>query len=299
MELSELLQQFAYARGSFPKAAVAEAIERREEITPHLLRILERIVEGPNREIPADAFDHIFAMYLLAKFRERRAYPLLLKMLAEFDDRLGDLIGDVLTQDLGSILASVCDDGIAPLQALIENAETDEWVRAAALQALLTLVAAGRRSRDEMIGYFAALFQRLEREPTYIWSALANACTDIYPAELMPEIRRAFDERLIDSMSIGPDDVTDALARGKEEVLRELQTRCTLIDDVEREMSWMAAFQPEAPVEVAPPDFALDEDEWIDTYRRPGPKIGRNDPCPCGSGKKFKKCCGNEAVATA
>jgi len=22
-----------------------------------------------------------------------------------------------------------------------------------------------------------------------------------------------------------------------------------------------------------------------------GPKVGRNDPCPCGSGKKFKKCC--------
>lgn len=27
------------------------------------------------------------------------------------------------------------------------------------------------------------------------------------------------------------------------------------------------------------------------TYKRPEPKIGRNDPCPCGSGKKFKKCC--------
>jgi len=26
--------------------------------------------------------------------------------------------------------------------------------------------------------------------------------------------------------------------------------------------------------------------------RREGPKIGRNDPCPCGSGKKYKKCCG-------
>lgn len=24
-----------------------------------------------------------------------------------------------------------------------------------------------------------------------------------------------------------------------------------------------------------------------------GQKVGRNDPCPCGSGKKFKKCCGN------
>ena len=25
-----------------------------------------------------------------------------------------------------------------------------------------------------------------------------------------------------------------------------------------------------------------------------GPKIGRNDPCPCGSGKKYKKCCGRD-----
>ena len=28
---------------------------------------------------------------------------------------------------------------------------------------------------------------------------------------------------------------------------------------------------------------------------RKGKKIGRNDPCPCGSGKKYKKCCGRDA----
>lgn len=28
-----------------------------------------------------------------------------------------------------------------------------------------------------------------------------------------------------------------------------------------------------------------------ETYRRQGPKVGRNDPCPCGSAKKYKKCC--------
>ncbi len=28
--------------------------------------------------------------------------------------------------------------------------------------------------------------------------------------------------------------------------------------------------------------------------RRESPKVGRNDPCPCGSGKKYKKCCGQE-----
>jgi hypothetical protein len=32
--------------------------------------------------------------------------------------------------------------------------------------------------------------------------------------------------------------------------------------------------------------------EKVETYRREEPKVGRNDPCPCGSGKKYKKCHG-------
>ena len=45
--------------------------------------------------------------------------------------------------------------------------------------------------------------------------------------------------------------------------------------------------------------FALPDDDMIDDFVlehiepiRTGPKIGRNQPCPCGSGKKYKKCCG-------
>lgn len=33
-------------------------------------------------------------------------------------------------------------------------------------------------------------------------------------------------------------------------------------------------------------------DRQVKTIRRQGPNVGRNDPCPCGSGKKYKKCCG-------
>lgn len=29
----------------------------------------------------------------------------------------------------------------------------------------------------------------------------------------------------------------------------------------------------------------------LEPQRRPEPRVGRNDPCPCGSGKKYKKCC--------
>jgi hypothetical protein len=33
-------------------------------------------------------------------------------------------------------------------------------------------------------------------------------------------------------------------------------------------------------------------DDVIKTVKREEPKVGRNDPCPCGSGKKYKKCHG-------
>jgi SEC-C motif-containing protein len=50
--------------------------------------------------------------------------------------------------------------------------------------------------------------------------------------------------------------------------------------------------------------FTRENDLWVyagqapvhgTTVRRESPKIGRNDPCPCGSGKKYKKCCGAAA----
>ena len=35
--------------------------------------------------------------------------------------------------------------------------------------------------------------------------------------------------------------------------------------------------------------------EYSQTVVNEGPKVGRNDPCPCGSGKKYKNCCGKNA----
>jgi SEC-C motif-containing protein len=50
--------------------------------------------------------------------------------------------------------------------------------------------------------------------------------------------------------------------------------------------------------------FEKEKGEWrfldakgihVGTFRRTEPKVGRNDVCPCGSGKKFKKCCASAA----
>jgi preprotein translocase subunit SecA len=53
------------------------------------------------------------------------------------------------------------------------------------------------------------------------------------------------------------------------------------------------AFAPRR-AQQAPPRVGGD-DAKIKTMRREEPKVGRNDPCPCGSGKKFKKCHGAAA----
>jgi preprotein translocase subunit SecA len=50
---------------------------------------------------------------------------------------------------------------------------------------------------------------------------------------------------------------------------------------------------PTAFARTAEPREAQGGTDEILTVRREGPKIGRNDPCPCGSGKKYKKCHGS------
>ena len=53
--------------------------------------------------------------------------------------------------------------------------------------------------------------------------------------------------------------------------------------------------QRELPQGVSGPPEAMGrapQEEKPETYKRTEEKVGRNDPCPCGSGKKYKKCCG-------
>jgi preprotein translocase subunit SecA len=43
----------------------------------------------------------------------------------------------------------------------------------------------------------------------------------------------------------------------------------------------------------AQPREASGGTDEVQTFKRESPKVGRNDPCPCGSGKKYKKCHGS------
>ena len=280
MNTWEILRELEVSSGIFPRKALEEAIAHRERITPGLLGILEKaerdVQELVHRE---DYMAHIYAMYLLAQFREKRAYPLIVDFFSIPGEITLDLTGDVVTEDLGRILASVSWGDTSLMESLAENEKANEYVRNAALGGMLALVACGERSREEIMAYFQSLFRgKLTRECPHVWNGLVSCSTRLYPEEVHEDIKQAFEDDLVDEMFIDLRWVEETLALGKERVLEKLRGdgRHRFIENAVSEMEQWACFD-------APKQPRLAEKKG---------KVGRNDPCPCGSGKKYKRCCG-------
>jgi hypothetical protein len=292
METDTILEQLECNRGFFPEDAVREAIARRDEIVPHLLDILERAVSEPDK-VPEDHVGHIFAMFLLAQFREPRAFPLLVRLGRLPGETPHELAGDTITEDFSAILASVCDADLDPIKALVEDPAVNEYVRAAGLRALTTVFFDGRLTRDELVAYHSYLLERgLEKEPAFVWSKLASCAAKIHPRENMEGLRRAYDQDLVELLYIGWDDIEQAASRSVDDVLAETRKRDgQLINDVVASMKWWACFQPQPPRAARGVKAKRDWKRPVVPANRARPKIGPNDPCPCGSGKKYKKCC--------
>jgi len=89
----------------------------------------------------------------------------------------------------------------------------------------------------------------------------------------------------------GFDMFSDLVHRIKEEALKRL---FHVKVQREEEGTRVAAAAPAAPrkVNLSRGDISR---AGVTTQRHAKKKVGRNDPCPCGSGKKYKKCCGQGA----
>jgi hypothetical protein len=298
VDIQQLLDCLDQHRGSFPEDLVAQVIVRREEAIPQFLEILENVDRNPESWLADEGrMVHIYAMYLLALFRETPAYPLLVRIFSRPGEFPFDLAGDVVTEDLGRILASVSGGDVTGLTALIENEQTNEYVRALALEGMVSLVTTGQRTRDEVMTYFVQLFQKLERKPGAQWDGLAHVCADLWPQEALDELGRAYEDGLVDTGSIDWQDIEHALALGQQGAMKWARCRDPLITDVAKNMGWMQCFQKAERHYEGEGDAEEDLESLASGYttapiHRIAPKIGRNEPCPCGSGKKFKKCCG-------
>lgn len=255
MGLTEIIAELENYTEKLPRQALEKAVEERKAITPVLLEKLatwnnnlEELAERPDYFLP------IYALFLLAQFRETKAYPLIIEFFSTPGETAQDVTGDVVTEYLPRMLASVCDGDIEPIKQLIENPKIDEFVRGSALNTLLVLVAQKIVSRESIIEYFAELFTtRLkqersyddDREPPHIWSTLVHGSAVLHPLELKEHIDRAFKSDLIDLFYIDQEDIEYYLNLGQDEALEELRQNnyYSLIEDTISEMEWWYCFQ--------------------------------------------------------
>ena len=244
--VTKILLEVEYNNGKCPREVLRRAIAQREEIIPELLEILEFTCENAETLAKEDNyFAHIYALYLLAQFRERRAYPLLNNLLNKPAELVDSLLGDMVTEGLPSILASIYDGDVNLLHKIIGNEEIDGYIRGSALHALVALVAQRRIVREEVVEYFRELFNGgLEREYSHVWNALVGCSNYLYPEEIIRDIEQAYDEELVDLGYIEYEEIKNQLARSKDIALAELykNRNYQLIDDTIQELEYWACF---------------------------------------------------------
>jgi SEC-C motif domain protein len=124
------------------------------------------------------------------------------------------------------------------------------------------------------------------------YTAFALGNTDYLVDTLTPDIRDTFDQIEAESTAAGAD-------------WQSLEVRTVTgggVDDETGSIEFVATFRLHGQNRIHHElsQFRREEGRWMcaggQTNPKPPPvqvaKVGRNDPCPCGSGKKFKKCCG-------
>lgn len=275
------------------------AVANRQAVTPGLIEVIWETQRHPERALAQglDQIPHIHAMYLLAQFGESRALSAIVALCSLPSETIDALLGDFITEDLPSVLASVYGGDLQVICGLIENTANCLWVRTAALDSLIVMVGAGLEPRERVITYLATLCDKLVDKPVdediVFWSVWVLSCCYLAADTLWPRIQALAARDLYDPMLIDVEDAHKKVMREWPVALAELQASSTyaLVRDAEWQASWLDGVLAES-ISLTPEERAI---LGIPLVLDPDQKVGRNDPCPCGSGIKFKYCCGRRA----
>jgi preprotein translocase subunit SecA len=149
----------------------------------------------------------------------------------------------------------------------------------------------GYAQRDPLVEYkresfdmFEAMMQKFQEDTVRFLFRMQILGPDGQPVNAAPEPRRPVPPAPPVASAAKP----PTLEAAPREIAIPTRQASTTIDALEKE------FQRKKQRELDAAQFAGAGDAKQPTQRRTGEKVGRNDPCPCGSGKKYKKCHGAE-----
>jgi len=245
--ISEILAEFRFFDGNYKKEHVDAAIGQKDEITPHLIKILESVLSNPEEYTQDEhLYDHIYAFMLLGHFKSKDAHKVIADIFSLKDGIPDTLYGDLITEDLPIILLNTCGGSLDRIKSMVLDKEIDEYCRNAACRAFAYAVAADYVSREEVVEFFGGLFTGDEAdEISDFWSMLAIILADLYPVEIIDVIREAYEDGLIMPGFIAYEDLERSLEIGEEECLNNLRKDFEYqnIDDLHKSMSWWSCFK--------------------------------------------------------
>ena len=276
---ASLVEALSQAR-DLPVEALEEAARGPAKIAQAVLDVAARAAAG--EELPErDANLLFWGIHVLGFARNERLFPSLLTLARQDEESLARNLGDAVPATLPRLVASTFDGDADALEAAIADAKADEFARWSLFGAYAYLVFEGRISRERAHAFLTRFDrERPARAGDAAWTGWEQAIALLGFADLKPLVEAArADARLLEEDDAEWFDLALAEAEASpESPARFHDQELGYVEDVVGELA-AALDDPEG------------EGEPIEPLRNPNRDVGRNDPCPCGSGKKFKKCC--------
>jgi hypothetical protein len=303
--LEEPIESFVEALADpsdLPIVAIGMCSLRYTEAAPLLRAALERAATGSLAN-EADKLLFFRGLHIIGGRRDPLGCEPLLRFLRRPADELDALLGNAMSQSLPQVVAGVYDGNADALLEAIADQTLDELVRDSLLGAATFVTWEGRIERARMVA-FLERFHRDQLAPdgilmwdTWAMSIALLGLRDMVPTVEAAEARGDFDEDLWDRKHF--DTVMAEAERAPDDVTRFSNAGLGYIEDIVVTLEQYVfaeeiedAFEDEDSMY---PGAEPDVGSWLPPRSTPviNPlrQVGRNDPCPCGSGKKAKRCC--------
>jgi hypothetical protein len=308
--MSETAQQLVgrmVAAGEWPEPQLLEDVlaQGKEAVEP-LREILRHEVHGWPEEAPL-----CFAADLLGTLGALEAIPDLIALFSRYDNETLQSVSTTLglfgPAALDALLGVMRDTSLNPYQRT--EASTGAIMAAGGNEELRQRVAAALR---EVLADYVARATDLDEEESEMASFLVTDLTQLADSQARELIDAAFKADIVDEGLIRREDVDHYFRRPREEVPRP-EPRAWLEEYKELYEEEMLAREEVAHRPPGTEDWADEDEDWEDDadlpeaigekdvggwaepprqipIERTGPQLGRNDPCWCGSGKKYKHC---------
>lgn len=265
------------------KTLALEIVKRKDAVF-----YLRKLIQNARNWQTKDS-EHIWSpihtIHLLALIKTREAFELLLDILRY----RGDDIGEWLTDGVPCLLAAFGEDFIERLMEFTDDETLESVVRGMAVTGLAVLARKYPAHESNVKEHIIRLLKNTDDSEfsTHIVRPIAM----FHDPSLMPEISKAYDGQKIDEF-IGNKKDMEKIINGESDDEFNIHTKDPLEHFSRKGIGLIHSVHygesEEHDIGLIKRIIEESETEEIEPDEK---KVGRNAPCPCGSGKKYKRCC--------